>query len=105
SPLPHPADPRTSCGLPVRATPPTKPMSQYNVVGQSTPMRTIPPIVSGQATYVGDVRLPGMVHARVVHPPGLGSKLISVGKLDKKQLPSTQVVVKGNLVAAVYTVE
>ena len=31
---------------------------------QSIPMRTIPPIVTGTATYVGDVRLPGMLHAR-----------------------------------------
>ena len=60
-------------GLSITGNPPTKPTSQYQVVGQSIPMRTIPPIVSGQATYVGDVRLPGMLHARVVHPKTLGS--------------------------------
>ena len=80
-------------------------MSQLQVVGQSIPMRTIPPIVSGQATYVGDVRLPGMLHARVVHPPTLGAQLISVGTLDKKQFPTTQVVVKGNLVGVLDPVE
>jgi len=88
-------------GLNITGNPPQKPISQYKIVGTSVPMRTIPPIVSGQATYVGDVRLPGMLHARVVHPPTLGSKLISVGKLDKKQFPSTQVVVKGSLDAVV----
>jgi CO/xanthine dehydrogenase Mo-binding subunit len=91
--IPVTGDATSFLGLTVLGNPPTKPMGQYNVVGQSIPMRTIPPIVSGQATYVGDVRLPGMLHARVVHPPGLGSKLISVGKLDKKQFPKTQVVV------------
>ncbi|HEY3922411.1 MAG TPA: molybdopterin cofactor-binding domain-containing protein, partial [Gaiellaceae bacterium] len=85
--------------------PPTKPISQYKIVGQSIPMRTIPPIVSGTATFVGDVRLPGMLHARVVHPKTLGSNLISVGKLDKKQFPNAQVVVKGNLVAVVDPLE
>jgi len=92
-------------GLSITGTPPTKPVSQYQVIGKSIPMRTIPPIVSGQATYVGDVRLPGMLHARVVHPKTLGSNLVSVGKLDKKQFPNTQVVVKGNLVAVVDPVE
>ena len=86
-------------GLSVTGNPPVKPVSQYQVVGQSIPMRTIPPIVAGTATYVGDIRLPGMLHARVVHPATLGSTLISVGQLDKKQFPNTQVVVKGNLVA------
>ena len=62
---------------------------EYKVVGQSIPMRTIPPIVAGTATYVGDVRLPGMLHARVVHPPALGSTLVSVGQLDKKRFPNT----------------
>jgi nicotinate dehydrogenase subunit B len=92
-------------GLSITGTPPTKPVSQYQVIGKSIPMRTIPPIVSGQATYVGDVRLPGMLHARVIHPKTLGSKLISVGQLDKKQFPNAQVVVKGNLVAVVDPVE
>jgi len=103
--IPFTGDPTSFLGLTVLGNPPTKPMSQLQVVGQSIPMRTIPPIVSGQSTYVGDVRLPGMLHARVVHPPTLGAQLISVGKLDKKQFPSTQVVVKGNLVAVVDPVE
>src|SRR5438067_9389259 len=92
-------------GLSITGNPPTKPVSQYQVIGKSIPMRTIPPIVSGQATYVGDVRVPGMLHARVVHPKTLGSKLVSAGTLDKKQFPNAQVVVKGNLVAVVDPVE
>jgi CO/xanthine dehydrogenase Mo-binding subunit len=92
-------------GLTITGNPPTKPVADYQVVGQSVPMRTIPPIVAGTATYVGDVRLPGMLHARVVHPPALGAKLISVGQLDKKRFPNTQVVVKGNLVAALDPAE
>src|SRR5262249_30640526 len=43
----------------------------------------------------------GMLQARVVHPTGLNSNLVSVGTLDKKQFPNTQIVVKGNLVAVV----
>jgi CO/xanthine dehydrogenase Mo-binding subunit len=92
-------------GMTITGTPPTKPISDYKVVGQSIGMRTIPPIVSATATYVGDVRLPGMLHARVVHPSTLGSTLVSVGTLDKKQFPNTQIVVKANLVAVVDPLE
>jgi len=92
-------------GLSITGTPPTKPIGDYKVVGQNIPMRTIPPIVAATATYVGDVRLPGMLHARVVHPATLGSKLVQIGTLDKKQFPNTQIVTKGNLVAVVDPLE
>ena len=63
--IPVTGDPTSFLGLTVLGNPPTKPIADYAVVGQSIPMRTIPPIVTGTATYVGDVRLPGMLHARV----------------------------------------
>jgi CO/xanthine dehydrogenase Mo-binding subunit len=85
-------------GITVGGTPPTKPVSQYTVIGTSQPMATIPPIATGTATFVGNLVLPGMLHARMVKPRTFGSTLISVGQLDKKQFPNTQVVVKGNLV-------
>jgi CO/xanthine dehydrogenase Mo-binding subunit len=57
--------------------------------------------VTAKETWVTDVRLPGMLHGRVVHPKTLGSKLVSAGTLDKARFPNTQVVVKGNLVGVV----
>ncbi len=92
-------------GISVTGNPPTKAINEYQVVGTSIPMRTIPPIVAGTAIFVGDVRLPGMLHARVVHPATLGSTLVSVGKLKKSHYPNTQVVVLGNLVAVVDPAE
>ena len=86
-------------GVTVQGNPPTKPVSQYSVIGTSQPMPTIPPIVAGTATFVANIRLPGMLHARMVRPKTLGSTLISVGELDKKAFPTSQVFVKGNLVA------
>jgi len=86
-------------GVTVSGTPPTKPTSQYTVIGTSQPMATIPPIVTGTATWVANIRLPGLLHARMVRPKTLGSTLISVGALDKKAFPTSQLFVKGNLVA------
>ncbi len=99
--IPVAGDPTSFLGATVTANPPVKAISAYQVVGQSIPMRTIPGIVTGSATYVGDVRLPGMLHARIVHPTALGANLVSVGTLDKTQFPNTQIIVKGNLVGVV----
>ena len=48
--------------------------------GTSVPRVDIPAKVTGEDFYVQDVRLPGMLHGRVIRPPGLGSQLLSVGK-------------------------
>src|ERR1700720_261361 len=62
-------------------------------------MPGIPDKITGKTQWTCDVTLPGMLHARMVRPATLGSTLISVGALDKKQYPTAQVVTKGNLVA------
>jgi CO/xanthine dehydrogenase Mo-binding subunit len=52
----------------------------------------------GAASFVQDVRLPGMRHARVVRPPGPDAKLVS---LDESSAPDVQVVRLGNFVGVV----
>ena len=86
-------------GLTVLGDPPTKPVSQYKVVGKSHPMPGIPAKVTGKTQWSCDVTLPGMLHARMVRPATLGSTLITVGALDKTRFPNAQVITKQNLVA------
>jgi CO/xanthine dehydrogenase Mo-binding subunit len=88
-------------GLRVTGDPPLKPPSKYKVVGQSVKNISLRPKISGEATWVNDVKLPDMLHARVVHPATLGSKLLSAGLVDKEQFPTARVVVIGNLVGVV----
>jgi CO/xanthine dehydrogenase Mo-binding subunit len=57
------------------ATPPKSPQS-YRVVGQPVPRLDIPAKVSGGAIYVQDLRLPGMLHGRIVRPPRPGARLL-----------------------------
>jgi nicotinate dehydrogenase subunit B len=57
----------------------TKPIDQYTIVGQSISRVDIPLKVTAEYEYVHDVRVPGMLHGRVVRPPALGAQLISVG--------------------------
>lgn len=82
----------------VTGTAKTKDPSRYATVGRSVPRVEIPDKVTAKATYVQDVRVPNMLHARVVHPKGIGSTLVSVGDFVPK-VPGAQTVTKGNLVA------
>jgi CO/xanthine dehydrogenase Mo-binding subunit len=86
-------------GFTVTGDPPMTPVKQFKVIGTSYPVPGIPDKVTGKTQWSCDVTLPGMLHARMVRPATLGSTLISVGALDKKQFPTAEVVRKGNLVA------
>jgi len=92
-------------GLSVEGNPPMKPVSQYTVIGKSFPNSIIASKVAAKVTWATDVRLPGMLHARVVHPKTLGSTLVSAGQLDKTRFPNSQVIVKGNLIGVLSPTE
>jgi nicotinate dehydrogenase subunit B len=92
-------------GLTIEGDPPMKPVSDYTVIGKSFKNSIISSKVAAKETWATDVRLPGMLHARVVHPKTLGSTLVSAGQLDKTKFPNTRVVVKGNLVGVVAPTE
>jgi nicotinate dehydrogenase subunit B len=99
--IPVTGDLTSPMGLTVTGNPPMKPVSEYTIVGKPYRNSVIAAKVAAKEQWATDLRLPGMVHARMVHPKTLGSKLMSVGELDKKRFPNAQVVVKGNLVGVV----
>ena len=59
-----------------------------------SPRLDIPAKVTGGAAYVQDMRLPGMVHGRVVRPPRYGSRLDSVDEAAVKAMPGVVAVVR-----------
>jgi CO/xanthine dehydrogenase Mo-binding subunit len=71
-----------------------KPVATHKIVGKSIPRQDIPPKVTGGIAYVQDLRLPGMVHGRVVRPPRYGAKLESVDDAKALALPGVQAVVR-----------
>jgi CO/xanthine dehydrogenase Mo-binding subunit len=74
----------------------------YTVVGKSMPRVDIPAKVSGGAAYVQDLRLPGMVHARVVRPPSYGARLRALDTAVVEKMPGVLKVVRdGSFVAVV----
>src|SRR6266566_6155793 len=88
---------------------PAKPVSQYKQVGIARPNRyDIPEIVMGTKTYAANVRVPGMLHGRVVRPRGQGAYgdginpvPLQVDAGSIKNLPDVQIVHVGNFLALV----
>jgi nicotinate dehydrogenase subunit B len=74
----------------------------FKVMGQPVPRVDIPAKVTGGAAYVHDMRLPGMVHARVVRPPGYGARLMECDTAAVEKLPGVVTIVRdGNFLAVV----
>jgi nicotinate dehydrogenase subunit B len=103
--IPVKGDLTSIMGLTIEGNPPMKPVSEYTVIGKSFKNSITSSKVAAKEIWATDVRLPGMLHARVVHPKTLGSTLVSVGQLDKTKFPNSQVIVKGNLVGVVAPAE
>ena len=76
--------------------------SNYTVVGKPVPRVDLEPKILGRWQYVTDVRVPGMLHGRVLRPVGVGAKLMSVDDAAAKKIPGyVQTVTKGNFVGVV----
>ncbi len=76
--------------------------STFKVMGQPVPRVDIPAKVTGGAAYVQDMRLPGMVHARVVRPPSYGAQLTACDTAAVENLLGVVKVVRdGNFLAVV----
>ena len=103
--IPVTGDLTSMFGLTVTGNPPMKPTREYRIIGQSYKNSVTPSKVSAKETWVTDVRLPGMLHGRVVHPKTLGSTLVKAGDVNKSRYPGAQLIVKGNLVGIVAPTE
>ena len=87
-------------------TAPLKPVTEYKLVGKSPVRNDIPDKVSGKYVYLQHVRLPGMVHGRVVRPRGqgvygAGAKVASLDESSIAAIPGARVVRKGDFVGVV----
>ncbi|MFG1394346.1 molybdopterin cofactor-binding domain-containing protein [Xanthobacter agilis] len=87
-----------------------KPASEHRIVGQRMPRVDIPAKATGAFTYVHDVRVPGMLHGRVVRPPYagvdagdfIGKSLIAVDEASVAHIPGVvAVVTMGDFVGVV----
>jgi CO/xanthine dehydrogenase Mo-binding subunit len=83
-----------------------KPHTEYGIVGQSIPRVDIPGKVTAEHPYVHDLRLPGMLHARVVRSEQIGATLQSVDDSQARKVKGfVRTVRKGNFLAVVCSTE
>lgn len=58
--------------------------------------------VTGQAKYTGDIKIPGMVFARILKPPSHGAKLTSADTSEAEKVPGAKVVREGDFIAVLH---
>jgi nicotinate dehydrogenase subunit B len=74
----------------------------YSVIGKPMLRVDIPVKVTGGIAYVQDLRLPGMVHARVVRPPSYAARLRSLDTATVEKMPGVLKLVRdGSFLAIV----
>jgi len=79
-----------------------RPAAERRYVGQPMPRLEARDIVTGEATYVADVRLPDMAHGVIVRPPARGATVRAVDDAAAKAMPGVLAVVRdGDVVGVV----
>jgi nicotinate dehydrogenase subunit B len=78
------------------------PPEQFMLMGKAVPRLDIPTKVTGGTAYIQDMRLPGMVHARVVRPPSDGAILLDADTTAVARMPGMISVIRdGNYLAVI----
>src|SRR3981189_1148752 len=78
-----------------------KAVDAYSIVGQSVPRTDLLAKATGELVYVHDVRVPGMLHGRMVRPPYagvdagafVGTSLVAVDEASVADIPGLVAVV------------
>jgi CO/xanthine dehydrogenase Mo-binding subunit len=95
--------PAATSGL-AQGVAPSKAVANYTLVGTSVPRIDIPEKVTAEYTYVQNVRIPGMLHGRLVRPRGQGAYPynsdvpVSVDATSISHIPGAKVLQVGNFV-------
>jgi nicotinate dehydrogenase subunit B len=80
----------------------TKPVSQFTLMGKPVKRLDGEVKVTGKAAYAGDIRLPGMLYARILRPPAHGARLKNVDTSAAARMPGITVINEGDLIAVLH---
>jgi nicotinate dehydrogenase subunit B len=69
-----------------------KPHTAHKIVGQSIKREDVAPKVFAQEDYCTDIKVPGMVHGRVIRPPVAGAVPVAVDESSIKDIPGVRVI-------------
>ncbi len=74
---------------------------RHTTIGQSIERVDIPAKVSGGSAYVQDMKLPGMLHARVVRPPAPHAAILNLQASAVEKMPGVIAVIQNGSFLAV----
>jgi nicotinate dehydrogenase subunit B len=78
----------------------------YKVIGQPIKRTDVPGKLTGEHTYTHDLRIPGMLHGRVVRPPVVNTEPAKIDESGARAIPGfVKVVREGNFVGVVAKTE
>ena len=73
----------------------------HTSIGKSVARVDIPAKVSGGSAYVQDMKMPGMLHARVIRPPAPRAAIVSVDTSTAEKIPGVVAVIQNGSFLAV----
>lgn len=79
--------------------------SQYKIVGTSIPRKDIAGKILATTEYLHDLKLPGMLHGRMVRPPVAGAHVKGVNEESVSDIPGVRIVVKNDFIGVVAQTE
>lgn len=82
---------------------PLKPVSNFTVCGKPRYRTDSHEKVTGEAKFAGDIRLDGMLYARILRPPAHRAKLKNVDTSTAEKMPDVQVVREGDKIAVLHS--
>src|SRR6185437_8644574 len=91
----------TSYGPLLKAGVPLQSYKTRRNVGKPMPRLDVPAKATGTFAYVHNVRVPGMLHGRVIRLPAFGAKLISVDEASVSSIPHVCVVRRADFLGVV----
>jgi len=79
-----------------------KALSEDTLIGKSVLRRDATAKVTGQAKYAGDIRVPGLLHARILRPPVHGAELTRADTTGAREIEGVQIVEEGDMIAVLH---
>ena len=76
--------------------------SEFKIMGKSFTHQDAKIKVKGEAKFAADIRLPGMLYARVLRPPSHGATLTEANTLETEKMEGVQVVKDRDFVAVLH---
>jgi CO/xanthine dehydrogenase Mo-binding subunit len=82
--------------LPLSATAKRRSPAQWTVLGKPVPSQDRIALMTGRFEFVHNVRVPGMLHGRVVRPPEVGATVAAVDENSVRQISGLVKVMRRN---------